>query len=117
MGTYSTYILDSVLQRKKEQRELLRKDVLCKLFSILEELSHSISFDEVYIFGSITKEYSFSEGSDIDIAFLGLSDEDFFKAMSFISSRIGYDVDIVQLENHRLKTIIMSEGLQWKKNG
>ena len=117
MAKFTTEIIDSVLHRKKEERENYRIYTLQKLLSVLEELSKIIPFKEAYIFGSITKKYLFSEHSDVDIGFIGLDDKDFFKAMSFISERIGMDVDIVQLEHHRLKDIIQKEGIPWKKNG
>lgn len=116
MAKFTTEIIDNVLQRKKEQRENRRVCTLQKLQSVLEELIKIIPFKEAYIFGSVTKKYLFSEHSDIDIGFIGLDDKDFFKAMSFISERIGMDVDIVQLEHHRLKDHIMKEGILWKKN-
>jgi predicted nucleotidyltransferase len=115
MAQSSTYILDTILIKKKEERERIRCEVLHKLQSVLDELYTIISFQEAYIFGSITRPYSFYENSDIDIGFIGLNDKDFFKAMSFISARLGCDVDILQLENHRLRPVILKEGIQWKK--
>lgn len=73
----------------------MRCELLKKLQSVLDEMHAVISFNEAYIFGSITKDHLFSENSDIDIGFIGLDDKDFFKAMSFLSSRLGCDVDVV----------------------
>ena len=82
---------------------------------VLDDLSGEVDFKEAYLFGSITKPFRFSEKSDIDIGFLGLSDRDFFKAMSIISKKTGFDVDLVQLEGHRLKEKIVREGTKWKR--
>ncbi|MCX8124802.1 MAG: nucleotidyltransferase domain-containing protein [Spirochaetes bacterium] len=112
-----TYILDEIINKKKEQRERIRCDLLLKLDTALSELQLIIDFTEAYIFGSITRPYAFKESSDIDIGFLGLNDKDFFKAMSFLSSQLGYEVDVVQIEKHRLGPIILKEGIQWKKKG
>lgn len=115
MMRFSTYILDESLKKKRLAQERLRKNILKKLDKILSEMSQNVSFKEAYIFGSVTKSNHFTEKSDIDIAFLGLDDRDFFKVMSFISSQLERDVDIIQLENHRLADKIKKEGLKWKK--
>ncbi|MEW6525263.1 MAG: hypothetical protein AB1444_01190 [Spirochaetota bacterium] len=77
MAQSSTYILDTILIKKKEERERIRCELLHKIHSVLEELYAVISFQEAYIFGSITRPYSFYEYSDIDIGFIGLDDKDF----------------------------------------
>lgn len=69
------------------------------------------------MFGSIVKPYGFRKESDIDIGFMGLRDEDFFRAMSFVSGELGADVDVIQLESHRLALKIRQEGLKWTRNG
>ncbi|GFP39274.1 hypothetical protein HKBW3S47_00973 [Candidatus Hakubella thermalkaliphila] len=51
----------------------------------------------------------------MDIGFVGLRDEDFFKAMSFISREIGVEVDVIQLEGHRLEARVKREGLKWTR--
>src|SRR4030067_651857 len=84
-----------------------------RLFDILHNLSKSVFFNEAYVFGSVVKPHRFSKLSDIDIGFIGLKDEDFFKTMSFISSQIGVEVDIIQLEGHRLADKVMREGVRW----
>ncbi len=35
--------------------------------------------------------------------------------MSFISAYMGRDVDIIQLEQHRLSDVIRKEGILWNK--
>jgi predicted nucleotidyltransferase len=110
---FSTYVLDESLKKKRVEKEKLRKYTLKKLDTILSEMSQIIFFKDAYIFGSITKPHQFTEESDVDIAFLGLDDKDFFKAMSFISGQLERDVDIIQIENHRLSEKVVNEGIKW----
>lgn len=112
---FSTYLLDKVVERERDDREKLRFHLIEKLFDTLRRLQLEIPFKEAYLFGSIAKPFKFSKDSDIDIGFKGLADDDFFKAMSFISREIGRDVDVVQMERHRLAEKIRREGLKWTR--
>jgi predicted nucleotidyltransferase len=112
---FSTVLIDKAINRKRNEDEEWRLQCIERLFEILHNLSKSIFFNEAYIFGSVVKPHRFSEHSDIDIGFIGLQDEDFFKTMSFISGQIGVEVDIIQLEGHRLADKIKREGIRWTK--
>lgn len=112
---FATRILDVAIKKKKIEREELRLHLIEKILSILDRLSSEIPFDEAYIFGSITRPFRYAEGSDLDIGFVGLDNKHFFEVMSFISSEIGIDTDIVQMEGHRLAEKIKREGIRWKK--
>lgn len=94
---YSTVLLDKALEEKKKAQEELRLQMLEKLNHALDALNRELPFREAYLFGSIKEPFRFTEGSDIDVGFIGLRDEHFFKAMSFLSSELQTDVDIVQL--------------------
>ena len=80
-------------------------------------MSKIVYFEEAYIFGSILKPGRFYNDSDIDIAVKGLKNQDFFLFMARLSDALGKDVDILQLEKHRLKDKIIKEGLLWKRQG
>lgn len=113
---WSTHILDNALAKKKHEREQLRMQLLAASLQALDKLSQLIKFDQAYVFGSVSRTQGFDEHSDLDIAFAGLQDEDFFTAMSFLSREVGLDeVDVVQLEGHRLASTIVKEGIPWKK--
>jgi hypothetical protein len=112
---FPTPLLDASMERKKREREALRLEMLEKLFNILERLSEDVPFKDAYIFGSLSRAFKFFEDSDIDIGFTGLSDGDFFKAISFISREIGRDVDVIQLEGQRLAGKIKKEGIKWAR--
>lgn len=111
---FSTYLLDEVIEREKREEEELRLQIIEKVLYLLDNLSKEIPFKEAYIFGSVVKPYRFLKCSDIDIAFMGLEDEYFFKVMSFISMEVGIDVDIIQMEGHRLVERIKREGIRWR---
>jgi len=77
-------------------------------------MSKSISFEKIYLFGTITEPYQFSEESDIDIAFVGLKDKDFFTTLAYLSRQLGRNVDILQLDKlkrSKLKEKIINEGI------
>jgi predicted nucleotidyltransferase len=75
---FSTYILDEVLKKQKEQSELARCEIIQKIHGLLIELQKKYLFKEAYLFGSILNSNAFAKWSDIDIAFEGLADEYFF---------------------------------------
>jgi len=106
-------LLDSYRKKKKLHCEVLRKDIILKIQEAVSELAKTVYFKDAYIFGSVLTPY-FSEDSDIDIAFTGLKDNDFFKAMRLLSEYTGRDIDIIQLESHRLKDKIIGEGVKIK---
>ena len=114
---YVTALLDEVIEKKRKQQEDLRLQVIEKILTDIDRLREEIAFEEAYLFGSATKPFKFSERSDIDIGFIGLDDRHFFRAMSYISEEIGCDVDIVQLEDHRLADKIKRGGIRWRRNG
>jgi hypothetical protein len=102
-------------QRKDAEREKLRKKTLKEACNILRKLSEGIQFEAAYIFGSVLEMNRFSEHSDVDIAFLGLDRDELFYVTSFISGKIGRDVNIMHIEDISFKDKILMEGFQWKK--
>lgn len=110
---FSTALIDETIDRKRKEREVKRLQLIERLSGTLKRLSKRVSFDEAYIFGSVIKPHRFAELSDIDIGFIGLKDEAFFKTISFISDEIGLEVDVIQLEGHRLAEKVKREGMRW----
>ena len=114
---FSTHLLDRALARERERRERRRRERLAEVFGALEELSRRVPFEEVYIFGSLAKPYRYFDDSDVDVAFVGLRDEDFFQAIAFLSQKLKAEVDVLQLEGHPLREKIVREGIKWKRSG
>jgi len=113
MGKY-LYLVEEQRKKENKSREKLRENLLQHIQVALLELSKIVSFKDAYIFGSVINSKTFLPFSDIDIAFYGLKEENFFKTMAFLSGRLERDVDIIQLENHRLEKKILNEGIKWK---
>lgn len=112
---YVTALLDEVVENKRKENEKLRLHTIEKILAALDKLSGEIAFEEAFLFGSVTKPFRFSERSDIDIGFIGLDDRHFFKVMSHMSGETDCDVDIIQLEDHRLANKIKRGGIRWRR--
>lgn len=112
---FSFYLLERALEKRKRALECLRLDTIKRVEEALEKASLGIPFQEAYLFGSVTKPGHFREDSDIDIGFYGLKDEDFFRMMSFLSEELRRDVEVVQLEGHRLEDRVRKEGMRWTR--
>jgi uncharacterized protein len=109
------FLLDEVIEKNRKRQEEFRLGVIEKILAAIDKLSEEIAFEEAYLFGSVTKPFRFSERSDIDIGFTGLDNRHFFRVMSYISEEAGRDVDIVQLEDHRLAAKIKKGGIRWRR--
>lgn len=112
---FSTYLLDEIIRSKKNETEQTRLRLVEHLFVLLDKLALEVGFEEAYLFGSVTRPYCFAKHSDIDVGFLGLKDKDFFKVIAFLSRELEADVDVVQLEGHRLAEKVEKEGIRWKR--
>lgn len=111
---FSTHLLDQVIKQKEREQEATRQIYLARVKDALRELAGEIPFKAAFIFGSLTRPGGFALGvSDIDVAFEGLMDEDYFQAMSMLSAALGTDVDIVQLECHPLAEKVREAGTRW----
>lgn len=113
MPKFATPILDAAIERDRHDREVLRTELILKVFEALGELNKSVPFKKAYLFGSIVKPYAFTSLSDVDVAFTGLEDAHFFKAISFLSRYLNRDVDVIQLDGHRLSEKIRRTGIPW----
>lgn len=109
-------LVREVLEEKKKARELFRKRIISEVFEVLDSLSERVTFDEAFIFGSLTQPYAFDDTSDIDIGFLNLDDDMYLFTIAFLSEQLGRDVDVVQIETAgKIRTKILKEGILWRK--
>lgn len=108
-------VIKDIYRRKAEKRERLRKEFLNTVYKALERLSEEVSFEDVYIFGSLTEPYKFGEYSDVDIAFKGLDRDGLFYAVSFLSGHLNREVNGVHMEDIHFKDKILKEGIRWKR--
>lgn len=116
MGKYD-YLIEEHKQQQIKKAEQEKKQLLIKIKDAIKELSKNFDFKEVYLFGSVLKTKTFYTYSDIDIGFYRLKDCDFFKVSAFLSRYLERDVDIIQMEGHRLEEKIKEEGvvISWNK--
>lgn len=114
---YGTLVTQA-LERKKMQREKLRRLMLNEVWRVLDRLAEQVAFDEAVVFGSVTKPYRFTDRSDLDFGFWNLKNEQYFFTMAFLSRELGRDVDVIQLETAAapLRTKILQEGMRWTPN-
>jgi hypothetical protein len=75
-----------------------------------------VSYAAVYPFGSVLQPGRFREDSDVDLAFEGLSDEDYFRAKRYLENTLRRPVDVLQLEEHRLRDVICRKGVRWTRD-
>ena len=102
-------------RRNAEARERLRQVVMNDVFQALEKLSEEVSFQDVYLFGSLSKPYRFWESSDVDIAFKALDKDRLCFTISFLSRQLGRDVNVLPIEEIHFREKILREGIRWKK--
>ncbi len=109
-------LVQRALKKNKEQREVMRRDVLVNVFQAIEQLAAQTPFGDVFVFGSVAKPYTFTEKSDVDVGFWHLEDKHYFFTMAFLSRELERDVDVIQLENapERLRSTILREGITWR---
>jgi predicted nucleotidyltransferase len=113
--TFSCDLLNVVQRARRIKRQAQREAVLKHMWELLPRLAARIQFEEAYVFGSVLNSKRFQEDSDVDVAFVGLQDEDFFPTMAWLSRELGREVDVIQLEGHRLSDKIRKEGLRWTR--
>ncbi len=111
---FDTSIWERNLARKAEEREKLRQTVLVRLDEALKVLSEKYSWEEIFIFGSITRKSAFNDGSDVDIGIEGLNPLDHYAFVADISSLLERDVDVVILEECGFADRIKEKGLKWQ---
>lgn len=112
---FSCDLLNDVQCARRTRREAERQAVLKQMWELLPRLAAIIRFHEAYVFGSVLSSKRFRDDSDVDVAFVGLHDKDFFPAMAWLSRELGREVDVIQLEGHRLADKIRKEGLRWTR--
>lgn len=110
--TFDTSVLEAVLERKRVERETLRHETLDHLRAVLARLASRYRFEEVYVFGSVTRPYRFRVDSDVDIAVRGLPSAQYYSLVGELSLELGRAVDIVELETSSLAPKILREGIR-----
>lgn len=111
---FSTELWQQETEKIDKDRERLRISTLMAVKRTLEVLSQQYTFQEAWIFGSVTRPYSYSPTSDIDIGLEGLDKFQLYSFVGAIQDYLERSVDVVRLEETRLAAKIKREGVLWK---
>jgi predicted nucleotidyltransferase len=82
----------------------------------IQQLENIYQWDEIYLFGSITKPQQFSHWSDIDIGIKGLNKYRHYRFISDLSGLLEREIDVVRLEDCPFAEAIEKRGVLWKKH-
>ncbi|MGF1513989.1 MAG: nucleotidyltransferase family protein [Elainellaceae cyanobacterium] len=115
MSPFNTDLLDAAIARRRERQEAQRLVALDEVTHWLETEGLRYGLREVYLFGSITRPYRFSDRSDIDVAVEEIGPEAFFMVMASLSEALGRDVDLVDLRKCHFAHRIRQQGTLWKR--
>jgi predicted nucleotidyltransferase len=106
-----TNFLRKLDQTRLAKREALREETREKLRASLHEL---IPNSEVFVYGSITAPFRFHAKSDIDLAILkDPGGAAIYRLQSQIEEQLGRPVDLVLLNESRLREKILASGERW----
>lgn len=105
------WLLRKIKEEKRLRREEQRKDLLQQTREKLGDYFRKKGIMEVYLFGSIIRENSFYEWSDVDIA-ASLGEIDYFHMLSEIERLLGRDVHIIPLRECPFVEQIQKEGVR-----
>ena len=103
-------------QEQKRKCEDLRQKALIKLYTALDELKKRYGWNEIYIFGSVSKPGFFHKNSDIDIGVSGLDSGDLYRFTAELSAIMERNVDIVRLEESKMADAIRRKGEPWHRH-
>jgi predicted nucleotidyltransferase len=102
-------------QMKYHQFEQARLNTIEAIKEALNHLAKRYTWEDAYIFGSITSPGRYGSASDIDISVSGLDTLDYFAFIGDISELLNKRVDVVRLEECRFSQSIISKGIKWTR--
>ncbi|PSO60803.1 MAG: signal peptidase [Cyanobacteria bacterium QH_7_48_89] len=112
---FNTEILEGAIAHRREDCERERQKILAQVLHWLEAVGSQHGIEKAYIFGSLTRAGEFTETSDVDVAVVGQLPENFFSLMSFLSTELGREVDLIELDQCHFGHRICEIGIQWTK--
>jgi len=111
---YSKYWKNKFKKRKEglQERKKMLNDFAKKCSDLLKK---KYNVKEVYLIGSLIRNYKIHEKSDIDLVVVGLSDKYYFSALNDLYRLVpkGIDIDLITKEtaSEPMKAIIEKEGI------
>jgi len=114
---YQPYIQRLKVEKEQEGRlaSIKRKQALRIAKKISRILKEKFGAEKVYLFGSCLSEEFFHINSDLDIAEIGLSTDDFLLALYEVNTlEADFNVDLVDLSKGetRMAQKILKEGIE-----
>lgn len=113
MKDFDISLWEKLKREEFSRREKKRKKTLADVLGSLKLYFSSKKVSKVYLVGSVLKKGAFYDFSDIDIAVEGLA-EDYFRTVSELETLLDNEVDLVELEGHRLRGEIEKWGKRIK---
>ena len=114
LNDYSKYWKNKFKKRKEglQERKKMLNDFAKKCSDLLKK---KYNVKEVYLIGSLIRNYKIHEKSDIDLVVVGLSDKYYFSALNDLYRLVpkGIDIDLITKEtaSEPMKAIIKKEGV------
>jgi uncharacterized protein len=110
---FSTHLLDTALQHRRELNEQQRSVLLDRVIQWLESHGQEYGIEQAYIFGSLIYPDRFTEYSDVDVAVESIDPNRFFEAIALLSESVERDVDLVDLSKCTFANQIRQREIQW----
>ncbi|MEB3336776.1 MAG: nucleotidyltransferase domain-containing protein [Leptolyngbyaceae bacterium] len=110
---FPTPLLDTALAKQQADQESTRQLLLKSALDWLQAEGLSFGIDRGYIFGSLTQSGRFTQNSDVDLAVETLNQGDPFGLISFLSTHVNREVDLVPLDQCHFADKIRQEGILW----
>ncbi len=112
---FSSQKLDKIISDRRLKLEEERKLILKKTQEWLDNNASEYGIKKAYIFGSVTYPNKFNENSDVDLAVEEINAEKHFLAISFLSTYLEREVDIIKLNHCHFADRIREKGILWMK--
>jgi len=113
MQDFDPYIWRERRRQRLEDYENIRRTVLSEIEEAVKGLTGKYEWDEIYLFGSITKPGRFQPNSDVDLGIKGLDKFALYAFIGDISAMLNREVDVVRLEECPFAEKIMKSGVKW----
>ncbi len=105
-------LLKQILDEKQLKQEKERVALLKLTIDTIQKVGPVYSVSSAYISGSLIMPERFRSHSDIDIAVLGLTNQNYFSFMAKIQEYLPRQVEVIELENCRFAKKILDTGLK-----
>ncbi|MDJ0662706.1 MAG: nucleotidyltransferase domain-containing protein [Crocosphaera sp.] len=114
-NSFSSAKLDKIISDRRLKSEKKRQIILNKTIEWLNNNASEYGIKKAYIFGSVTYPNKFNQNSDVDLAVESINPDKHFLAISFLSTYLEREVDIIKLNHCHFADRIRDKGILWMK--